>query len=75
MQAMPALARLRGARGLSQRQLAQRADLTVETVSDIERGATARPYPSTIRKLARALEMDFDELAALLTEEPDEVSA
>jgi len=75
MQPMPVLARLRGARGLSQRQLAQRADLTVETVSDIERGATAKPYPATIRKLAAALEMDFDELAALLTEEPDGVTA
>ena len=74
MRTIPALARLRGARGLSQRQLAQRADLTVETVSDIERGATTKPYPSTIRKLARALEMEFDELAALLTEPEEAVS-
>ena len=60
---------------MSQRQLAQRADLTVETVSDIERGATTKPYPATIKKLADALEMDFDELAALLTGEPEEASA
>jgi len=75
MQPMPVLARLRGARGLSQRKLAQLADLTMETVSDIERGATRKPYPSTIRKLAAALEMDFDELATLLTEEPDEAAS
>ena len=74
METLSALARLRGRRGLTQRQLANLADLTIETISDIERGDTNRPQLSTIRKLAAALEMDFDELLALLTE-PDEVSA
>lgn len=75
MQALTPLARLRGRRGLTQRELANRADLTIETISDIERRATAKPYAATIRKLADALEMDFDELADLLAGEPDEVSA
>jgi transcriptional regulator with XRE-family HTH domain len=67
------LARLRGRRGWSGRDLARAADIADETVSRIEHGY--RPGPKTIYKLAAALEMDFDELAALLTEEPDEVSA
>jgi len=70
-----ALARIRGRRGLTQRALAIRSDLTIETISDIERGDTTRPQLATIRKLAAALEMDFDELLLALTEEPDEVSA
>jgi transcriptional regulator with XRE-family HTH domain len=70
-----ALARIRGRRGLTQRELAIRSDLTIETISDIERGDTTRPQLSTIRKLATGLEMDFDELVALLTEEPEDVSA
>ena len=75
METPSALARLRGRRGLTQRQLANLADLTIETISDIERGDTTRPQLATIRKLADALEMDFDDLLALLTAEPDEVSA
>jgi transcriptional regulator with XRE-family HTH domain len=70
---IPVLARLRGARGWTARDLARRADLADETISRIENGH--QPSPRTIFKLAAALEMDFDELAALLTEEPDEVSA
>lgn len=62
MEQLPALARIRGRRGLTQRELANRADLTIETISDIERGATARPQVSTLRKLAIALGMTFDEL-------------
>jgi transcriptional regulator with XRE-family HTH domain len=68
------LARLRGRRGWTGRDLARAADIADETVSRIENGRY-RPGPKTIYKLALALEMDFDELAALLTEEPDEVSA
>lgn len=67
------LARLRGRRGWSGRDLARAADVADETVSRIEHGY--RPGPKTIFKLARALEMDFDELATLLTEEPEDVSA
>jgi transcriptional regulator with XRE-family HTH domain len=70
---MHPLARLRGRRGWTGRDLARAADIADETVSRIENGY--QPSPRTIFKLANALEMDFDELAALLTEEPDEVSA
>jgi transcriptional regulator with XRE-family HTH domain len=70
-----ALARLRGRRGLTQRQLANLADLTIETISDIERGDTTRPQLATIRKLAAALEMDFDELVELLADTAEEASA
>jgi Predicted transcriptional regulators len=73
MRTLPALARLRGRRGWTARDLARRADLADETISRIENGH--QPSPRTILKLAVALEMDFDELVALLTEEPDEVSA
>jgi transcriptional regulator with XRE-family HTH domain len=71
---MHPLARLRGRRGWTGRDLARAADVADETVSRIENGRY-QPGPKTIYKLARALEMDFDELATLLTEEPDEVSA
>ncbi len=67
------LARLRGRRGWSGRDLARAADIADETVSRIEHGYM--PGPKTIFKLANALEMDFDELAALLTGEPEDVSA
>ena len=72
MRRMPVLARLRGRRGWTARDLARRADIADETVSRIENGH--QPSLPTIGKLANALEMDFDELVALLTE-PDEVSA
>lgn len=67
------LARLRGRRGWSGRDLARAADIADETVSRIEHGY--QPGPKTIFKLARALEMDFDELADLLAGEPEEASA
>ena len=73
MGTMPVLARLRGRRGWTARDLARRADVADETISRIENGRPARA--DTIAKLAVALEMDFDELADLLTAEPDEVSA
>lgn len=73
MRTIPVLARLRGRRGWTGRDLARRAGIADETVSRIENGKM--PSPPTIAKLAAALEMDFDELAALLADEPDEVSA
>jgi transcriptional regulator with XRE-family HTH domain len=73
MRRIPALARLRGRRGWTARDLARRADIADETVSRIENGH--QPSTRTIYKLATALEMGFDELAALLTEEADEASA
>lgn len=54
---------------MTARALARRADLADETISRIEHGRPARP--DTIAKLAAALDMDFDELAALLTGESE----
>lgn len=67
------LARLRGRRGWTGRDLARAADIADETVSRIENGY--QPSPRTIYKLALALEMDFDDLVSLLVEEPEDVSA
>ncbi len=45
----------RSAAGLTQEELANRAGLSVRALSDIERGRTARPFPSSVRLLADAL--------------------
>jgi len=74
MRTIPALAKLRAMKGLSARDLARRAGLADETVTRIENGHNA-PTATTIGKLARALEMDFDELADLLASAPEEASA
>jgi transcriptional regulator with XRE-family HTH domain len=61
------LKRHRDAAGLTQEELAERAKLGVRTVSDLERGVSKAPYPSTVRRLAAALELseeDRTELAA-----------
>ena len=65
MDSLSVLGRLRGLRGLTQRQLSRKADIAVETISDIESGVTAMPQIPTIHKLAKALEMDFEELYGL----------
>ena len=59
--------RLRLMRGWTQADLAERADLTVEGVSRIERGARAARV-GTLRAIGRALEVP---LASLLEPSPD----
>jgi transcriptional regulator with XRE-family HTH domain/tetratricopeptide (TPR) repeat protein len=56
---------LRVAAGLNQEELAERAGLSAHGISDLERGARTRPYPATIRRLAAALGLSAEELAAL----------
>ena len=51
---------LRRKRVLSLRELGERAKVSKDTVSRIERTGTA--YPSTIRKIAKALDVDPSEL-------------
>jgi transcriptional regulator with XRE-family HTH domain len=51
---------LRRKRVLSLRELSEIADVSKDTLSRIERTGTA--YPSTIRKIAKALEVDPSEL-------------
>jgi transcriptional regulator with XRE-family HTH domain len=52
---LPQLARFRKRAGLSQRALAARAGLSMQTISRLERGANARYV--TINLLARALQV------------------
>lgn len=59
------LRQYRVAAGLSQAELAERAGLSVHGISDLERGARTRPYPTTRRRLARALELTEVASAAL----------
>jgi predicted ATPase/transcriptional regulator with XRE-family HTH domain len=65
-----ALRALRERSGLTQEELAERAGLTPHAVSALERGTRTRPYPHTVRSLARALGLDDDERADLLAAVP-----
>jgi transcriptional regulator with XRE-family HTH domain len=53
------------AAGLSQEELAERAQLHRHTISELERGTTAAPYRSTVALLADGLELDAEGRAAL----------
>jgi transcriptional regulator with XRE-family HTH domain len=55
------IARLRGARGLSQEALATRAGIHRVTLANIERGAK-RPDLATLERLARALRVPLADL-------------
>jgi predicted ATPase/DNA-binding XRE family transcriptional regulator len=57
---------LRRAAGLTQEELAERAGLTANGVSALERGARTRPYPHTVRSLADALGVAADERHRLM---------
>src|SRR5215213_2182159 len=58
------LRRYREAAGLTQEQLAERAGLTVNAISLLERGLRQLPYLQTIRKLAAALGLSIVDIAA-----------
>ena len=64
------LRRLRGAAGLTQEELAFRAGVTPNAVSDLERGKTRHPYPHTVRSLAVALGLSEEERGTLLAVVP-----
>lgn len=70
---------LRKAAALTQEELAERAGLTANGVSALERGTRTRPYPHTVRALAQALSLDEDErndlLAAARGGEPEAADA
>ena len=66
------LRRYREAAGLTQEELASRANLSAKAISSLERGARRRPYPHTVRSLAEALGLSEDERAALLASVPRE---
>jgi DNA-binding SARP family transcriptional activator/tetratricopeptide (TPR) repeat protein/DNA-binding XRE family transcriptional regulator len=50
---------------LSQRELAERAGLSLTTIRDLEQGRTRQPQPPSLRALATALGLDEDHTAAL----------
>lgn len=56
------VARLRKARDLSQEQLAEAASVSTDTVSKIEQGNRRNTRPTTLRKLAAALDSTVEEL-------------
>ena len=60
------LRRYRVARGLTQEALAERAGLSVRTVSDLERGVNLTPRADTLPLLAAALEGQAAELRSRL---------
>jgi predicted ATPase/DNA-binding XRE family transcriptional regulator len=64
------LRQLREAAGITQEELAFRAGLTPNAVSNLERGKTRRPYPNTVRSLADAIGLSEDERTSLLTAVP-----
>ena len=64
------LRRFREAAGLTQEELAERARLTRNAISALERGERKRPYPHTVRSLADALGLSEDERATLLAVVP-----
>lgn len=53
---------LRQARGLTQQQLAQAAEVSLSTVSKIEEGAVTRPSARVLLKLVKSLNFDLDQL-------------
>lgn len=62
---------LRKLKGLTQKELANRTNLTVRTIQRIEKGET-EPHLQTIKLLAAALEVELEELIVL--EDPKEES-
>ena len=69
---VPQLARLRKRAGLSQHALAERAELSMQTISRLERGANARYV--TIALLAKALRVAPARLIEPLSQEQREAA-
>jgi transcriptional regulator with XRE-family HTH domain len=64
------LRRLRRAEGFTQEDLAERAGLSVRTVSDLERGLKSTPQASTVEMLAEGLSLSPEDREALLASVP-----
>ena len=56
--------RLRKERGLSQDQLARKADITYTTLAKIESGVNQNPTIKTLQGIAKALDVTLDELVS-----------
>src|SRR5947207_14228224 len=57
------LRRYRGRAGVTQEELAERANLSVDAIGLLERGTRQRPHSETIARLAAALALAQDEHA------------
>ena len=57
------LCRFRSQAALTQEELAERAELSVRAISDLERGVNTAPRPFTVRRLADALDLKDDDRA------------
>ncbi|WP_370949987.1 helix-turn-helix domain-containing protein [Amycolatopsis sp. cg5] len=60
-----ALRRLREGARLTQEQLAEKAGLSTNAISSLERGERTRPYPHTVDALATALGLGDEQVRAL----------
>src|SRR5436305_10799319 len=58
------LRQYRRAAGLTQEALAERAGITAQAISALERGIRRRPHPSTVRLLAAALRLHVQDRTA-----------
>lgn len=56
---------LRRERVMSLRELAERASVSKDTIWRLESGTSTNAHPSTIRKLAKALEVEPKELTGM----------
>jgi len=65
---------LRKQKGLSQRELAKEAGIDFTYLSKIENDRTEPPSEKVIRKLARHLDVDADELIALAGKVPADLA-
>ena len=61
----PLLQRYRLAAGLTQEALAERADVSVRAISDLERGVNRRPQHETLRRITAALRLPAADRMAL----------
>jgi transcriptional regulator with XRE-family HTH domain len=59
------IARERGKRKLTQRDLAREAGMSHPTIFNLERGNFNRPDPEKLQRIARALDLDVEDLFAL----------
>jgi len=57
--------RYRRAAGLTQEELAERAQVSAPTISALERGISQLPHPDTLDRLAEALQLSAEERTAL----------
>ncbi len=64
------LRKLREHSGLTQEQLGERAGLSANAISSLERGERRHPYPHTVQALAEALALSDEDRTALLAAVP-----